>query len=112
MSDTGTGTDTGKGVAPDSHSALFGLEGKRPSTTAGAGAGSGVMGTSGHSAAGAANPTPTQGGVAGVGVSDKDNTQQPTTAGIEHGGKSTAVPGSGAETLTPSQGSGEIPPKV
>ncbi|KAL2432828.1 hypothetical protein ABEF94_014307 [Exophiala dermatitidis] len=48
-----------KGVAPDSHSALFGLEGKRPSTTPGAGAGSGIIGTSGHS--GSAN----KGSVAG-----------------------------------------------
>ncbi|KAL2432850.1 hypothetical protein ABEF95_015536 [Exophiala dermatitidis] len=92
-----------KGVAPDSHSALFGLEGKRPSTTPGAGAGSGIIGTSGHT--GSAN----KGSVAGV--SDKGNAQS-TTAGIQHGGNSSAAPGSGAETLTPSQGTGEIPPKA
>ena len=81
---------------PGSHSALFGLDGQKgPSTTAGSGAGSGIIGTSGHS--GAAN----KGSV----------TETSTVGGMDQGGKSNAAPGSGGEAFTPSQGSGEIPSK-
>jgi hypothetical protein len=99
-----SGTEgTQSGHQTDSHSALFGLEGqKRASTTAGAGAGSGVIGTSGHS--GAANKSSS---FAAAGQDSAEN----TTAGMAHGGKSSTVPGSGSEPLIPSQGSGDVPPK-
>lgn len=84
----------------ESHSALFGLEGqKRASTTAGSGAGSGIIGASGHT--GAANK---------LAVSDvSDNgTMQSTLAEMAVDEKSTAAPGAGSETLTPSQGTGDV----
>ncbi|KIX10144.1 uncharacterized protein Z518_01225 [Rhinocladiella mackenziei CBS 650.93] len=87
--------------APGSHSTLFGLDGqKRSSIPAGAGAGSGIIGTSGHT--GAANKSNI------ADLSDEDNAQT-TTAGMPQGGKSSAVPGSGSETFTPSQGTGDPP---
>lgn len=84
---------------PASHSELFGLTGqKRASTTAGAGAGSGVIGTSGH--AGAANrAAETLGSQPGI------NSE---TAGVDQGGKSNAIIGSGGEQFRPDQESGDV----
>lgn len=85
-----------------SHSELFGLDGqKRPSTTAGAGAGSGILGTSGH--AGAANRR-ASGAVDSGAVEGK-------VADIAEEGTKGTVPGSGSDTFTPSQGSGAIQDK-
>ncbi|KAH0846533.1 general stress response protein Whi2 [Fonsecaea pedrosoi] len=100
-SQTTSTTGTSEGTA-SSHSELFGLPGqKRASTTAGAGAGSGIIGTSGH--AGAANKS-----VELDPGSEVQNTGG--VAGVAEGGKSSTVTGSGGETLTPSQGSGDVRP--
>lgn len=83
-----------------SHSELFGLEGqKRASTTAGAGAGSGIIGTSGH-----------VGAAKGANTDNEANTQNTGIGGIAEGGNSSAVAGSGGESFTPSQGSGDVRP--
>ncbi len=80
-----------KNKTTESHSSLFGLAGQKgPSSTAGSGAGSGVVGTSGHTAA--ANKAPSE----------------QTVAGMPHGGQAGGKPGSGSELFTPSQGSGKI----
>ncbi|EXJ72146.1 uncharacterized protein A1O5_04650 [Cladophialophora psammophila CBS 110553] len=100
MTDNQTGSKTAKPEgAPGSHSELFGLQGqKRASTTAGAGAGGGIIGTSGH--AGAANK--------GVDLGSRSDIQNAGVAGVAEGGKSSTITGSGGETLTPSQGSGDV----
>lgn len=83
----------------ESHSELFGLIGqKRASTTAGAGAGSGVIGTSGHT--GIANKAAET-----LGSQPAANSER---AGIAQGGKSNRIIGSGSEQFTPSQGAGNI----
>ncbi|OQV02119.1 hypothetical protein CLAIMM_07364 [Cladophialophora immunda] len=102
MADSQTANTTGTSEGPaSSHSELFGLQGqKRASTTAGAGAGSGIIGTSGH--AGAANK--------GVDLDTGSAIQNAGVAGVAEGGKSSTVTGSGGETLTPSQGTGDVRP--
>jgi len=86
----------------DSHSALFGLAGQKgPSSTAGSGADSGIIGTSGHTGA-AKRTTNDDPAATAAGKS--------TTAGIPHEGKSNTIPGSGGDTLKPSQGTGDIKP--
>lgn len=87
----------------ESHSELFGLQGqKRASTTAGSGAGSGIIGTSGHP--GAAN----KGGSFDAQAMQAMQATENTTAGLPQGGKTGAVPGSGAESFTPNQGAGDV----
>lgn len=82
-----------------SHSELFGLTGqKRPSTTAGSGPGTGIIGTSGHT--GAVNK-----------AANSVGSQTPVSsemAGMEQGGKSNSIIGSGGEQFTPSQGNGDV----
>jgi hypothetical protein len=79
---------------------MQGLEGqKRASTTAGAGAGSGIIGTSGH--AGAANKGSTSEGMTSTGG---------TIGGMAEGGNSSSVAGSGSEFTKPSQGTGDVRP--
>ena len=90
-----------KGQTPGSHSELFGLEGrKRPSTTAGAGAGSGVIGAPGH--VGSANK--------GANIDVGGGAQNAKVGGMEEGGKSSGISGSGGESFTPKQGSGDVRP--
>lgn len=84
----------------ESHSALFGLDGQKRPSAPGAGAGSGIIGTTGH--AGAANRSSSYDA---QGMKDGDSTIAATPQGA---GKTRTLPGSGSETLTPSQGSGEI----
>jgi hypothetical protein len=97
--------DSGQGQTAGSHSELFGLQGqKRASTTAGAGAGSGVIGGSGH--VGSANK-----GASGVNTEDIAIAQQNAgVGGVAEGGKSSAISGSGGDSFTPSQGSGDVRP--
>ncbi|OAP57087.1 hypothetical protein AYL99_09200 [Fonsecaea erecta] len=99
MTDSQTSGTTRPSEGPaSSHSELFGLQGqKRASTTAGAGAGTGIIGTSGH--VGAAKK--------GVDLDTGSEIQNAGVAGVAEGGKSSTVTGSGGETLTPSQGSGD-----
>jgi len=84
-----TSTNGGTGQT-ESHSELFGLQGqKRASTTAGAGAGSGIIGTSGH--------------IGSVGKRAGQDSGLPLqNAGIS------ATSGPGGESFTPSQGTGDV----
>ncbi len=63
-------------VHKDSHSALFGLEGKRPpKEAAGAGAGSGIIGTSGHTGAAKKGASFDAGGLQGTGATTTDKAE-------------------------------------
>jgi len=63
-------------VKTESHSALFGLEGKRPShAAAGSGAGSGIIGTSGHTGAAKKRASFDAGGLPGAEATTTDQAE-------------------------------------